>query len=281
MILTAIRSQRDRMLIPGLGHRWLLTLSGYRKVSRPCSVIHMWTHQRLFRCSLRFHPTKKILSSCAFLQDPSCILCYLLSPCWRRLDTDGPYFCGICSILQNEVIHEPFTLISCFGVLRLANEPVCAKSNYPFSFSASATYVNTLITHFPRPLPNTTNHIKSALWEGWDSKQGEGQTWKGGHYSGSQDQCGGSVKSGVGKSNIKKFCLEGTEGALRARVLRRTEWRGKSGDIFKPGLNDSRKGRETKIRINLQKEQTKTQLHQDIKMAETLPLCASSKGKTG
>lgn len=149
---------------------------------------------------------------------------------WNRVS--GPYLCGICSIVQNEVIHEPFTLNSCFGVLRLANEPVCAKSNYPFSFSASATYVNTLITHFPRPLPNTTNHIKSALWKGWDLKQGEGQTWKGGHYSRSQNQCGGSVKSGVGKSNIKKFSLEGTQGALRARVLRRTEWRGKSGDIF-------------------------------------------------
>lgn len=121
-------------------------------------------------------------------------------------------------------------------------------------FSPSTTYVNTFITHFPRPLPNTTNHIKRALWKGWDLKQGEGQTWKGGHYSRSQNECGGSVKSGVGKSNIKKFSLERTERALRARVFRRTEWRGGVEASFKPGLNDSHKRRETKTRINLQKE---------------------------
>lgn len=163
------------------------------------------------------------------------------------------------------MIHKPFTLISCFDVLSLDNEPVCSKSNYPFYF-LTLNYICEYIHYsLPKPLPNSTKHIKRALWKRWDSKQGEGQTWKEGHYFRSQNQCGGSVKSGVGKSNTKKISLGRTEGALRARGSSEgTQWRGRSGNIFKPGFNGNYKRGDTKARTNLQKEQTKAQLNKDI-----------------
>lgn len=149
-------------------------------------------------------------------------------------------------------------------------------------FSPSTTYMNTFITHFPKAFSNTTEHIKRALCRRWDSKPGEGQAWKGGHSSRSQHQRGEKGEVRVGKSNTQKFSFGRTEGALRTRSSGETEWRGRSRDIyFKPELNNNYKRRETKRRIDLQKEQTKTPLNKTAKMTQTLSCFLSIRNRTG
>lgn len=94
---------------------------------------------------------------------------------WNKI-SNPPSLCGICNILQNWVIHRPFTLISCFGVLSLDNEPVCSKSNYPFYFLTLSDVREYIHYPLPQTTPNTTRHIKGTLWKRRDSKWGEGRT---------------------------------------------------------------------------------------------------------
>lgn len=149
--------------------------------------------------------------------------------------------------------------MSCFR-----NEPLGSKSNYPFYFLTQNTYVIDSLPISPKPHPKTTTYIKRALWKGGgDSGQAKWQTWKRGHSSRSQLSVK-KYKIRSGKFKQKEPWGKGSSDG--------TEWGGRSGDIFfKPELKSSYKRRETKARINLPKEQTKTQLNKNIKMIQTLP----------
>lgn len=194
--------------------------------------------------------------------DARFLLRYLFSPWWKKTDANEteyltPTFVAFAVYYRRKWYTDHLLSFHVWVSWGWLMSPCVQNPIIHSIFSPSTTYVNTFITHFPRPLPNTTNHIKKALWKGWDLKQGGGgggeQTWKRGHYSRSQNWGGGSIKLGVGESNIKKFSLERTEGSLKVRVFRREDWRGGVETFFKLGSNDSHERRETKIRINLQK----------------------------
>lgn len=158
-----------------------------------------------------------------------------------------------------------------FWCLELGNEPVCSKSNYPFYF-LTLNHVHEYL-HYALPqslLQDHRTHKESFVREvGFEARGGAGL--KGRAFFQVSVPAWRKGEIGVGKSNTQKFSLGRTEGALRTRSSGETEWRGRSRDIyFKPELNNSYKRRETKMRIDLQKEQIKTQFNKTAKMTQTL-----------
>lgn len=93
------------------------------------------------------------------------------------------------------------------------------------------TYVNTLITHFPKPLPNTTHKESFVIEVGLETRGGadlKGRTlfqvsepvWR---------KC--NIRSGKIKRG-EKFSLGRIEGVLRMRIFRRDVVKERSRDSF-------------------------------------------------
>lgn len=157
-----------------------------------------------------------------------------------------------------------------FWCLELGNELVCSKSNYPFYF-LTLNYIHEYL-HYALPqslLQYHRTHKESFVQEvGFEARGGAGLKGRA-FFQVPVPAC--RKCDIVGKSNTQKFSFRRTEGALRARSSGKTEGRGRSRDFFlKPELNNSYKRKQTKKRIDLQKEQTKTQLNTAFKMTQTL-----------
>lgn len=169
-----------------------------------------------------------------------------------------------------------------FGVLSLHNEPICSKSNYPFYF-LTLNHIREYV-HYPLPqaTPRATEHIKRALWRGWDPKRGEGPTEREGIIPGLGSQCGGSRKSGVERANTKGFRLERTEQALRARLfgkdrVEKEEWRQCLNRYSRAGPQEERQRPE----LILTKNKLRHSLIKILKCLKWSPCFHSLKRKLG